>query len=200
MRAVMSDVSPDILAWRQRTGADRWDEMWEGVLHMPPMPNREHQDLEWSMETYLRRHWVRPQRTRVFHGINVASPGGWPHNYRIPDLVLVTAERLSIIDRNEYFDGGPEAVVEILSPGDESYEKLGFYAELGVLEVWIIERDSKQPELYMLRAGHYEQQAADPEGWLHSMLTGIELRRGRPGKLAMRVHGDKTTYKELPED
>jgi Uma2 family endonuclease len=200
MRAVMSDVSPDILAWRQRTGADRWDEMWEGVLHMPPMPNREHQDLEGAMETYLRRHWARPQRTRVFHGINVASPGGWPQNYRIPDLVLVTAERLAIIDRNEYFEGGPEAVVEIRSPGDESYEKLGFYAELGVLEVWIIERDSKQPELYVLRSGHYERRAADPDGWLRSMLTGIELRRGRPGKLAMRAHGDASTYEELPED
>jgi hypothetical protein len=54
MKAVMSEVPADILAWRKRTGADRWDEMWEGVLHMPPMPNREHQELEWAMETYLR--------------------------------------------------------------------------------------------------------------------------------------------------
>ena len=51
MRAVMPEVPPDILAWRKRTGADMWDEMWEGVLHMAPMPNREHQDLEGAMET-----------------------------------------------------------------------------------------------------------------------------------------------------
>lgn len=200
MRAVMSAVAPDILAWRQRTGADRWDEIWEGVLHIPPMPNRDHQDLEWSLETYLRQHWARPHGARVFHNINVASPGGWPNNYRIPDLVLVTADRLSLIDHNAYFEGPPEAVAEIRSPGDESYEKLDFYATLGVSEGWIIERDSKQPELYVLHVGHYEQQAAGPDGWLHSMLTGIELRRGRPGKLAMRVHGDATTYAELPED
>jgi hypothetical protein len=46
MKAVMSEVPADLLAWRKRTGADRWDEMWEGVLHMPPMPNLEHQELE----------------------------------------------------------------------------------------------------------------------------------------------------------
>ena len=30
MKAVMSKVPPDILAWRKHTGADRWDEMWDG--------------------------------------------------------------------------------------------------------------------------------------------------------------------------
>jgi Uma2 family endonuclease len=129
-----------------------WDEMWEGVLHMAPMPNREHQDLEWAMETYLRLHWARPQGTRVYHNINVASPGGWPNNYRIPDLVLLTPERFGI-DQNEYFEGAPDVVVEIRSPGDESYEKREFYAQLGVPEVWIIDRDRKTPEIYTLRAG-----------------------------------------------
>ena len=72
MRAVMPEVPPDILAWRKRTGADMWDEMWEGVLHMAPMPNREHQALEWAMETYLRRHWARPL------GVRVTTKLTWP--------------------------------------------------------------------------------------------------------------------------
>ena len=70
MRAVIPEVPPDILAWRKRTGADMWDEMWEGVLHMAPIPNRAHQDLEWAMETYLRLRWARPQGTRVYHNIS----------------------------------------------------------------------------------------------------------------------------------
>jgi hypothetical protein len=45
MKAVMSEALPDVLDWRRRTGADCWDEMWDGVLHMPPMPNRIHQDM-----------------------------------------------------------------------------------------------------------------------------------------------------------
>ena len=199
MRAVIPEVPPDILAWRKRTGADMWDEMWEGVLHMAPMPNREHQDLEGAMETYLRLRWARPQGTRVYHNINVASPGGWPNNYRIPDLVMLTPERFGI-DRNEYFEGAPDAVVEIRSPGDESYDKLEFYAQLGVTEVWIINRDSKTPEIYILRMGRYIKQVANADGWVLSPVTGIELRAGSPGKLAMRLVGDESTREELPED
>jgi Uma2 family endonuclease len=60
----------------------------------------------------------------------VAPPGGWPDNHRIPDLVLLTPARFAI-DRNEYFEGAPDVVVEIRSPGDESYEKRDFYAALG---------------------------------------------------------------------
>ena len=199
MRAVMPAVPPDILAWRKRTGADRWDEMWEGVLHMPPAPNREHQEFEWSLETYLRLHWARPRGAKVYHQINVAAPGGWPHNYRIPDLVLLTPERFDI-DHNEYFEGAPDVVVEIHSAGDESYDKLPFYAELGIPEVWIIDRDRKEPELYVLQAGHYERQMAGDDRWALSAATGIELRAGRPGKLDIRLAGHATTQEELPED
>jgi Uma2 family endonuclease len=195
----MSCVPPDILAWRKRTGADRWDEMWEGELHMVPMPNREHQDLEWAMETYLRLRWARSRKAKVYHNINLAAPGGWPNNYRIPDLVLLRPERFGI-DHNAYFEGAPDAVVEIRSPDDETYEKLGFYAELGVPEVWIVDRDSKAPEIHVLQAGRDEKQAADANGWVQSALTGIELRAGTPGKLAMRLAGDETTREDLPED
>lgn len=199
MRAVMPEVSPAILAWRKRTGAERWDEMWEGVLHMAPSPNRHHQDLEWALETYLRRRWARPRGARVYHQINVCPPGGWPNNYRIPDLVLLTPACFAI-DRNEYFAGAPDVVVEIRSPGDESYEKLGFYAALGVLEVRIIPRDSKEPELYTLQGSAYVRQAANAAGWVRSAVTGIELCVGVPGKLAMRLAGDESTREDLPED
>jgi Uma2 family endonuclease len=104
------------------------------------------------------------------------------------------------IDRNEYFEGAPDVVVEIRSPGDESYEKLEFYAQLGVPEIWIIERDSKTPASYTLQAGRYTQQATSSDGWVLSTITGIELRAGLPGKLAMRLAGDESTREDLPED
>ncbi len=197
MRAVMPSVLPDILAWRKRTGADQWDEMWEGELHMPPAPNREHQDLEWTLETYLRQQWAHTRDARVYHQINVAAPGGWPHNYRIPDLVLLLPDRFHI-DRNEYFEGGPTVVVEIHSPGDESYDKLAFYAMLDIPEVWIIDRDRKQPEIYVLEAGRYVQREAGQDGWVRSGATGIELRRSDTGRLALRLQGDESTQAELP--
>src|SRR5208283_3482528 len=128
MQAFMPTLLPDVAALRKQTGADRWDEVWEGVLHMPPMPNRHHQDLEFELQAFLRLHWAKPRGARVHQGINLAAPGGWPNkNYRVPDLLLLTPDRF-FIDHNEYFEGAPNGVIEIHSPGDEAYDKLPFYA------------------------------------------------------------------------
>ncbi len=199
MKAVMPEALPDVLAMRRRTGADRWDEMWEGVLHMPPMPNRNHQELEGAIEAWLRVHWTRPRGNKVYHQINLASIGGWPNDYRIPDLLLLTPDRLAI-DRNEYFEGPPTAVVEIRSPGDETAEKMPFYAKLSVPEVWVVDRDSKVPELFVLAGGEYKSQGAADDGWLHSAATGVWLR-GEPGaKLVLQLGDDVGTLALLPED
>jgi Uma2 family endonuclease len=134
----------------------------------------------------------------VYHQINVASIGGWPNDYRIPDLVLLLPERFAI-DRNEYFEGAPSAVVEIHSPDDERYEKLPFYARLGVPEVWVIHRDSKEPEIHVLKRRKYRLVKATG-GWLRGPETGVELAHSKGGKLAVRLAGDDQTRQDLPED
>jgi len=197
MKAVMSTVPPDLLAWRKHTGADRFDEMWEGVLHMVPTPNFDHQQLQWSLETWLRTHWLPRSRGVVCHEINVARPGRWPKDYRVPDLVLITPERFSI-NKNEYMEGGPDVVAEIRSPGDESFEKIPFYIEIGVKEVWIIDRDTKACEIHVARDGKPEKGEPDPDGWWRSAATGVELRPGEPGKIVLRLDGDDATAEELP--
>jgi Uma2 family endonuclease len=194
----MSSVPPEILAMRRRTGADQWDEMWEGVLHIMPLPNRDHQDLEGSLESYLRTNWARSRKAKVYHQINLTPPGGWPDNFRIPDLLFLTSAHFDA-DRNEYFEGTVDGVVEIHSPGDEAYEKLPFYEELGVTEVWIIHRDTKEPEIYLLKKGRYRKQRP-VGGWVRSPLTGMELRASGTGKLLIRRIGDSSTQAELPED
>jgi Uma2 family endonuclease len=198
MRAVMADVPSNILAHRALTGADHWDEFWEGVLHMPPMPNREHQDFQWALETWLRRFWASPRQGRVYHEVNLAPPGGWPTDYRIPDLVLLAPDRFSI-DRNEYFEGPPTVVIEIRSPGDETLEKLPFYAKLGVPEVWVIDRDTKRPEVHVLKGPRYVRKPALPDGWMHSEITGVQLRGVKRRLLALRIAGDESTERLLPE-
>jgi Uma2 family endonuclease len=203
MKAVMADVSEApveaYLKQRKLAGADRYDEMWDGVLHMPPMPNRFHQDLEGALESFLRSIWAPRSHGKVYHQINLASIGGWPNNYRIPDLLMVLPERFAI-DRNEYFEGPPNVVVEIHSPDDESYDKLPFYAKLGIPEVWIINRDTCEPEVYQLKRNRYRKVAASADVWYRSAETGIELRRGNGNKLAVRLAGDETTRQELPSD
>jgi len=188
---------PEVLRFRQRTGADRFDEMWEGVLHMGPSPIFEHQNLEGAMEAFLRLRWAKARKAKVGHQVNVAPPGGWPKNYRIPDLVILKPERFAI-DRSEYFEGAPNVVVEIKSPDDESEEKVPFYLNLGVPEVWMVDRDSKEPRVLALKGGRYEEVVAGVDGWIRSAETGVELRRGKPGKLEMRLQGDDSTREELP--
>src|SRR3972149_6689811 len=126
--------------------------MWEGVLHMTPVPSRSHQDFKFQLLSWLHQFWAKPLGNRAHGEINLASIGGWPSNYRIPDLILLTPERFGI-DHDVYFEGSPTVVVEIRSPGDETMEKLPFYAQLGVPEVWVVDRDTKMPELDVLRAG-----------------------------------------------
>jgi Uma2 family endonuclease len=199
MKAFLAEVPEMLLQWRTRSGADKWDEMWEGVLHMPPMPNREHQNFEFELEAWLREHWARPRGNKVYHAINLSGRTDWTQDYRIPDLVLLTAARLDI-DRNEYFQGPPEVVVEIHSPGDEAYEKLPFYAQLGVPEVWILDRDAKTPEVHVLEAGEYRPRASDATGWTLSPATGIEMRAESGAKLAIRLAGQPETLALVPED
>ena len=199
MKALMPVALPDVMAWRKHIGADRWDEMWEGVLHMPPPPNLEHQDLGGALEAYLRFRWAPKHGAKVYRDVAVAPRGGWPKNYRAPDLVLLLPERFAA-KRGEYIEGAPDLVVEIHSPGDEAYEKLPFYAQLGVPEVWIIHRDTKKPEIHVLKRGRYKKQAKRADGWLRSAGAGIELRVGKPGKLAIRLAGDEASRQELPGD
>jgi len=194
----MPEIPPQILKWRTRTGVDRWDEMWEGVLHMPPMPNRTHQEFEWALETWLRAHWARPRGNKVYHQINLASVDGWPNDYRIPDLLLLTPDRFDI-DHNEYFEGPPTVVIEIRSPGDETIEKMPFYAKLGVPEAWIVDRDTKVPELYVLRHGNYERRVPDDEGWVSSPATEIRLRAEAANRLAVQIADEQSTRELLPD-
>ncbi len=199
MKAVMPEVPPHIVEWRRRTGADRWDEMWEGVLHMPPAPDVYHQDFQWSLETWLRNHWAKPRRGKVLHDVNVAPPGEWPNNYRIPDLVLLTSARRSIA-RGACLEGPPDVVIELRSPGDETMEKLPFFESLGVPEVWIVGREA--PELTMLLLGEsgYREHRRGADGWLESPLTGVRLRWEGDGLLAIEMAGQPETRQFLPED
>jgi Uma2 family endonuclease len=198
MKAVMTEVPQFVLDWRKQTGAEMWDEMWEGVLHMAPVPSRSHQDFKFQLLSWIHQHWAKPLKNRIHGEVNLASPGGWPNDYRIPDLILLTRDRFGI-DHDVYFEGAPAVVVEVESPGDETYQKLIFYTQLGVPEVWIFNRDTKQPKLLMLEGGAYREQAPDAEGWFDSPATGIRFRHEPAERLAIQYRDYAQTREVLPE-
>ncbi len=47
MTMMINDASIErqLIASREATGADRYDEIWEGTYMMAPMPNTEHQQI-----------------------------------------------------------------------------------------------------------------------------------------------------------
>jgi hypothetical protein len=50
------------------------DEVWEGVLHVSPVPNRLHQDLEFALQAYLTTFWAKPNGCRVNQQVNLTPP------------------------------------------------------------------------------------------------------------------------------
>ncbi len=58
---------------------------------------------------------------------------GNPNNYRVPDHGFHRTRPLGV------WNPTAAAVVEVLSPGDATFEKMDFYAAHGVEEVWIID-------------------------------------------------------------
>jgi len=199
-RAVLWQIPPDLAARRKRSGADRHDEVWEGVVHMGPEPTNRHQDVAGAMFGWIQRHWQRRRRGKVFYQCNVARPGipDWREDYRAPDLVLLKPPRFDR-DADSRFDGGPDVVVEVYTPGDESYDKLPFYFAIGVDEVWIVHRDTLAQELFARgESGFVRARPAD--GWLRSAATGIALRPCEANRLALRLDDDVTTDAVVPED
>ena len=53
MKAVLVEVPAALVDERRRTGADRWDELWEGELHMVPPPSGLHQRLGMKLAMVL---------------------------------------------------------------------------------------------------------------------------------------------------
>lgn len=190
MRAVMPRVPERWLEERARLGADRWDEVWEGVLHIAPAPGREHQQVGTALVLALGPA-LQARGVQVQYETEVHRPGSQGSDYRIPDLVAFRDgdPGLSLTDRG--VEGAARAVVEIRSPDDETYEKLEFYAALGIAEVVVVEPQARAVELYRLAGRRYVAVSPDDQGRLHA--TSIDARfatvPGSPPRLRVECGG-----------
>ncbi|MEX2175167.1 MAG: Uma2 family endonuclease [Pirellulaceae bacterium] len=150
MTALITDrlLEERLIAQRQATGADRFDEVWDGVYIMSPLANMEHQRIATQFVSVLVQAMKRDPSAEVIGPINVSDRElDWTHNYRIPDAVVILPG-CPAKDCETHLCGGPDFVAEIVSEGDRTYEKFGFYAAIGVREFLIIDRDPWQLEIY----------------------------------------------------
>lgn len=188
MRAVIREVPEELLQERARKGWDRWDEVWEGVLHMVPPPNFLHQSLATKLSGFLiARLEARGIGTLVEAGMYRPGP---IMSYRVPDLMFFPLAAGVATERG--IEGPAHVVVEILSPNDETYEKFDFYAAMGVAEIVVIHPTTRAVELYRLAGSRYLATSADDRGRLHVATIDVRLATvaGPPPLLRVEHGGD----------
>ena len=166
---MMVDVPERLLEERRRAGADRWDEVWEGVLHMVPPPSGAHQRFG------MRLAHVLDARAREAGLVGSYETGlyrpGTDDDYRVPDQVYARPELLT----ERGVDGPADLVVEIRSPGDETYDKLGFYASLGVGEVLVVHPGEGRAEVFSLLGDTLVPVDADARGEMAVESLGVRI-------------------------
>ena len=164
---------------RAKRGIDRYDEVWEGTYMMTPLPNLEHAAIQLRLSAVFRAALGFDGPADVYGGINVSDRAdNWLENYRCPDAAVVLPGNPG---RNcgAYFLGGPDFVVEIVSPNDKSRDKIAFYERLGVREFLIVDRNPWALDLYRLHDGRLElagQSRLEQPDLLASEVLPVTLR------------------------
>lgn len=170
MRAVVVDVPEYELEERRRKGLDVFDEVWDGVLHMVPQPSDGHQRLGSRLLAIL-LPLAESRGLVATYESGLYRPDSSDRDYRVPDLVVSRPQDRS----SRGVEGRAELVVEILSPNDETYDKVDFYAEVGVRELLVIDPDTRRVELFVLRGGRLHAALPDPSGAITLASLDITL-------------------------
>lgn len=149
MPTVVLDPIPDALRRlterRRALGQDRRDEVWQGVLHMSPSPSRRHAQLLAQLLVVL----DPPARAAGLTPSADFNLGDSKDDFRVPDGGLHRP------DAAEMWLPTAALVLEIVSPGDETRQKLPFYASHGVDELLIVDPEKRSIEWLALRDGQY---------------------------------------------
>jgi Uma2 family endonuclease len=197
MKAVVLHVPDEELIERHRRSADRFDEMWEGVLHMAPAPAYEHQRIVREITVFLAPLCERRGRGVLAIGINVFNERAATPDYRIPDFTFIASGRENLLARDGVRGGGPDAVIEIRSPDDETCDKLPFFATLAVREVIVVDRDTKSAQIFRLAGSEYVAVQVDAEGWLRSDVLQVRFTWTDAGRLVIEDLDDATSRCEM---
>ncbi len=151
MRILTSDPPPpeleEFLEHRRRAGADKLDEVWDGVLHMSPDPSIPHGDVAQQLSELL---GPLARKAGFVPHVSTFNLGRPSDNFRIPDGGLFR-ERTA----GAWVDTAA-LVIEIVSPGDDSWNKFDYFADHDVDEVLIVDPYARAVHWFALtEAGDY---------------------------------------------
>jgi Uma2 family endonuclease len=150
MRTVVLGPRPPefeaLLEQRHALGQDLYDEVWEGEYHLAPAPHPFHGYLDGQLAVAL--HPLARQARLVDTGpFNLGSPD----DYRVPDRGLHRGLPTTT------FVPTAAIVIEIVSPDDETWDKIDFYAAHSVDELLIVDPRKRSVTWLVLEAGRYAE-------------------------------------------
>jgi Uma2 family endonuclease len=138
MPTLVRDPQPvefeQLLERRRKLGQDLLDEVWEGVHHMNPAPHRRHAHVAQQLAVLL----DRPAREAALMPMISIFNLGEPNDYRVPDGGLFRP------GPDEVYVPTAALVVEIVSPDDETWDKLDFYAAHGADELLVVDPQKRE--------------------------------------------------------
>jgi Uma2 family endonuclease len=131
---------------RRRLGLDHRDEICEGVYRMNPPPSHEHQVILQQ----LAELFGPLARDAGLEALVQEFGLGTSEEYRVPDGGLHRPGAGGV------WHPTAALVIEIVSPGDETWKKLPFYAAHDVDEVLIIDPVKRTVDWVGLDGGEYQ--------------------------------------------
>lgn len=149
----------------------------EGELYKAPASNRKHQFISGELEFALRKYLEGNPLGEVYDApfdveltdINVYQP----------DIVYFSKQRASYLTEHGA-EGAPDLVIEILLPKTAKLDigtKREIYARTGVLELWIVEPETRLVKVYRLKENAATPHAtlAEPDTVTTPLLPGLEI-------------------------
>jgi Putative restriction endonuclease len=150
MRTLVIEPAPAeiemLLARRHSLGLDSRDEVWAGTYRVIPPPSFAHQRVAEQLSALL----GPPARAAGLEPLIREFGLGTPEDYRVPAGGLLRSGASGV------WHATAALVLEIVSPGDDTWQKLPFYAARFVDELLIVDPAERAIHWHSLRGGRYE--------------------------------------------
>ncbi len=151
---VVGDPPAEIVAFlarRRALGQDHHDEVWEGDYHVVPAAHPWHGQVDAELAALL-----RPGAKAAGLFITTQFNLGTAEDYRVPDGGYHRASP------SEVYVPTAAIVVEVVSPGDETWAKFDFYARHDVDEICIADPRRQEVHWFVLAGAGYDEAPASP--------------------------------------
>ena len=148
-----------------------------GELIVSPSPILDHQKVAGRLFIWMSLYATNHRLGEVYSAPTDVRLS--PYNTVVPDVLYVSRDRLSILQR-AYVDGAPDLVVEVLSQrtrGIDLVQKRALYAMAGVPEYWLVDLETRTVSVLTLKDGVYDATEAGPDDVARSVvLPGFEVK------------------------